>query len=137
MIVDVLIIWNFLVYVPLCVYSRFGVYVNIYININEPLYNNLQVPGSYVIIPNQGSKGVLIFRSTWDEFLAYDLHATFEPENNCGCIISPDDSFTLEDPCSSSTYAVVNGSVITGPAVQGLQQYSASYDGFSVVRVNN
>ena len=111
--------------------------VNIYININEPLYNNLQVPGAYVIIPNQGSKGVVIYRSSWDEFIAYDLHATFEPQNNCGCVVSQDDLFILEDPCSSSTYSVISGQVITGPAVQGLQYYPTNWDGFSIVRVNN
>ncbi|MGB0882574.1 MAG: hypothetical protein ACPGSO_06440, partial [Vicingaceae bacterium] len=57
--------------------------VNSTIYTNNPAFNKISVPGTWMYI-NGGSRGIIIYRASTEEFKAYDRHCTYEPENSCG-----------------------------------------------------
>lgn len=70
------------------------VYVNFSINIDLPLYSNLQADNNAIIIKNQGynRSGVIIFRS-FDEFSAFDATCPQHIEKPTAIIL--DDNGTI------------------------------------------
>lgn len=102
--------------------------VNIDIYPANPQYNDLNVIGGWLYI-NGGSRGIIIYRYTQDEFYAFDRHCTFEPTNTCGKVKMDTDNITLVDTCCGSKFIVVDGSVINGPAGLPLKRYQTYYDG--------
>lgn len=109
--------------------------VDAYVNITLPSNQALQAVGGWVYF-NGGSKGLIIYRKSIDEFVAYERHATYMPENNCYVEVNPD-YVTCKDICSESTYLLFDGTVSQGPAVVPLKQYQTSFDGAIYVHVFN
>lgn len=110
--------------------------VNISININKPSYSELRATGGWVYLTG-GSKGIIVYRFSSDEFMAYDRHCTYKPEENCGRarVDSSDIKIHCRD-CHGSEYSIADGSVLKGPASRPLRRYSTSFDG-SIVRIYN
>lgn len=101
--------------------------VNREINVTLPSNNALQVTGGWIYTYG-GSKGLVIYRKSQEEFAVYDRHATFDI--NAGCVVEVDSSnISMSDPCSSSSYSMYDGSVISGNAALPLKQYNWSFDG--------
>lgn len=127
-----------------CGYSRPAnipfVPVDITINIYDPQFVSLQGVGGYTMIPG-GSRGIILYRASIDQFHAYERHCTYDPGNGCG-IVGPDPSgIILEDTdCSidqcGSKFNVIDGSVIQGPATFALLQYPTAFDGV-LLRIYN
>ncbi|MFK7757835.1 MAG: hypothetical protein AB8B53_12970 [Flavobacteriales bacterium] len=110
------------------------VQVDFAINIDEPQFFDLSFPTGWTYLSG-GSRGILIYRNNIDQFSAYDRHAPYEV--NEGCQVSViDDGFTIEDPCSESTWIIIDGSVLSGPADQPLKQYNTQFLG-NILRVFN
>lgn len=108
--------------------------VDINLNINNPSNFAVQVVGGWVYIQG-GSKGIIVYRFSENEFRAYDRHSTYQPEKNC--IVAVDNSnITAEDPCSGSKFMLVDGSVSKGPAQIALRRYNTTFDG-TFLRINN
>ena len=108
--------------------------VNTVINIQTPEYFDLQAVGGWAYTYG-GSKGIVVYRNSFDSFSAFDRHATYEPIN--GCIVEVDSSnIMVQDPCTTSRYLLTDGSVVNGPAVVGLRQYQAYFDG-TYLRIYN
>jgi len=110
--------------------------VNIYINLNLPAYQSLNNPGGWAYV-NGGSKGIVVYRN-FDNFVALDRHTTYQPDSACA-IGEVDDVnfFSINDPCSTSKYNLLDGTVTNGPAQWGLRQYFASWDGNFTVQITN
>ncbi len=103
--------------------------VDIYININKPSYSDLQTTGGWVYVTG-GSKGIIVYRRSSNEFMAYDRHCTYRPEKNCGrAQVDSSDIKIHCRPCSGSEYSIMDGSVVKGPATQPLKRYGTSFDG--------
>ena len=51
--------------------------VNIDLNLALPAYNSLNFPGNWLYISG-GSRGLIVYRYTLDEFVVLDRHATFD-----------------------------------------------------------
>lgn len=101
--------------------------VNREINVTLPSNSALQISGEW-IYTHGGSKGLIIYRKTQEEFVVYDRHATFDI--NAGCTVVVDSSnISISDPCSSTSYSIFDGSVISGEASLPLKQYNWSFDG--------
>lgn len=111
-----------------------NVFVDVYIDTSLPSYFDISSPGGWMYINNEGSQGLIIYRYDLTGFLVYDRHATFEPINNC--ILKVEDDLSISDPCSSSTYSIFDGSIITGPANQPLKTYQTSFNG-NILRIYN
>jgi nitrite reductase/ring-hydroxylating ferredoxin subunit len=109
--------------------------VDYYLYISDPKYVNLNAVGGWVYI-NGGSRGILVYHSSPDEFMAYDRHCTFEVENSCGQVKVEPDNVSLKDSCCGSTFLIMDGSVTNGPAQVPLKRYTTYFDG-SQLRIYN
>ena len=103
------------------------VYVDQYINISLPSYSSLNSIGGWVYITG-GSKGIIIYRQSYDQFSAYDRHCTFNADNSCGKAIVDSTNSYVECPCDSSRYQLFDGLVIQGPASYSLKNYQTSFN---------
>ena len=101
-------------------------YVNFTINPNSTFYTNLNHVGGYEYFIG-GYKGVIIFRYSWTEFLAYERACPHCHE--VGVEVQEQSGVILECPQCGSQFIYTDGSPIKVPAVSSLRQYSTYYDG--------
>lgn len=109
--------------------------VNLTIHTTDPSFVNLSVVGGWEYISG-GSKGILLYRSSNDEFKAYDRHCTFQPSDACSRVAVDSTQIAAVDSCCGSSFLIIDGSILNGPAVSPLKQYQTSFDG-SVLRITN
>lgn len=109
--------------------------VDLYIYTSDPLFFNLQVPGGWEYITG-GSRGILVYRSSNSDFVAFDRHCPYQPENPCGQIEVMATNITAIDSCCGSQFSVIDGSVQRGPASFPLKLYQTTFDG-QVLRIFN
>jgi hypothetical protein len=110
---------------------------DISIDINLPSYNALISVGSWAYVSG-GSRGIIVYRRSIDQFVAFDRHSPADPEGVCAHPLYPDkvNYLTLIDSCSSARFSMYDGSPITGCEF-GLRQYQTSFDGLHLVRIYN
>jgi len=110
---------------------------DITININLPSYNSLIGFGGWANVSG-GSIGIIVYRTSIDEFVAFDRHSPADPEGTCTEPLYPDqDNFlTLIDSCNSATFSLYDGSAITNCDF-GLRQYQTQFNGSDQVRIYN
>ncbi|TSA32937.1 MAG: hypothetical protein D4R64_15155 [Porphyromonadaceae bacterium] len=114
------------------------VYVNYTVYLNNPSNSNLRVPGSYLLLPNEGNLGIILYRRTIgenDDFIALDLTCTYEPLGSCKVAVD-DSGFYLVCPCCGSKFSIWDGLVAAGPAKWSLKEYATSLT-ISTVRIYN
>ena len=99
--------------------------VQVDLNLNLPAYNNLNFPGNWLYISG-GSRGLIVYRYTLDEFVVLDRHATFDVDAGCQYSLSQD-GYTIEDPCSESEWYIFDGSIIQGPTTAPLERYTTTW----------
>ena len=102
--------------------------VNFDLNINLPAYTSLNYPGEHLIVQG-GSKGIIVYRYTIDEFVVLDRHSTFDVTLGCKVVVESD-GITLSDEneCSESKWLIIDGSVMQGPATLPLHRYRTSWN---------
>jgi hypothetical protein len=102
--------------------------VNFDINLNLPSYTSLNYPGEHLIVQG-GSKGIIVYRYTMDEFVVLDRHSTFDVTLGCHVGVESD-GITLSDEseCSDSKWIILDGSVLQGPATLPLHRYRTSWN---------
>ena len=109
--------------------------VNIYINSSNPEFIDLNAVGGWTYIIG-GSRGILVYRASNEEFKAYDRHCTYDVTNSCGLVAVDASNITAKDDCCGSKFLITDGSVTQGPANQPLKAYRTSFDG-SVLHIFN
>ncbi len=109
---------NWIPYVP----------VNIDIYPANPQYIDLYPVGGW-IYHTGGSRGLIIYHFSQDEYYAFDQHCPYQPTNSCGTVRMETDDITAVDTCCGSQFIITDGSVIQGPAGLPLKQYQTYYDG--------
>jgi len=92
--------------------------------------------GGYAYVSG-GSKGIVVYRFSIDEFVALDRHS---PVNDASCA-SPletdaNNFLQLNDLCSGATFSLLDGSPMSGSDV-GLRRYITEYDGNMMLRIYN
>ena len=102
--------------------------VDIYIYTGDPLFFSLQVAGGWEYVTG-GSRGILIYHASNSDFMAYDRHCPYLPENTCGQIAVNSTNISAVDSCCGSQFSMVDGSIQKGPAAMPLKQYQATFDG--------
>jgi len=105
-----------------------NVSVNVQLDISSTLYIELSTIGGYVYITG-GYKGIVVYRVSPDEFVAYDRACPFNPTATCERITMDPSGLTLTDSCCTSKFSILDGSIIKGPATQPLKRYNTQYDG--------
>ena len=101
--------------------------VDEYINITLPSHNALAVPGGWSYV-NGGLKGIIVYRQSNEDFVAYDRNCTFNEVNSCGMAVVKTDNVTIECACDGSEYSIFDGSVINSPAELPLKAYNTSFN---------
>ena len=108
--------------------------VNLSLFINNPEFFNLNSPGGWMYL-NGGVGGILLFRQSFEEFIAYDRATPFNPSSDCQIEVN-EDNITNTEPCSKSLFLITDGSVLQGPATQALIRYNTYYDGQNLTIFN-
>jgi len=109
--------------------------VNYYIQTNNPAYNAVSVPGGWMYL-NGGSRGLILYRASNDEFRVFDRHCTYNSTSTCALVSVENNNITAFDDCCNSKFLISNGYVTQGPANLPLKQYQTSFDG-SVLHIYN
>lgn len=120
-------------------------YVNIVIYPNSVEYLDLNSPGGYVYLnANEPSRGILVYRMTFDEFLAFERTPTYKPDSCCifdpvricSKVLVDESGLFVVDTCTSSKWLILDGTVTEGPAKHSLVAYQTLYDG-NALRIFN
>jgi len=123
------------------------VYVDFTINLNDPMFIDLNTNGNAVIITSSyagtssagyNNHGIIVYRYSEDEFYAFDRTCTFEEAKDQAVNIDNPGDVTAECPHCHSEYVLPNLGYPTdkGPARYPLKQYNTSFDGV-IVHVYN
>ncbi|MDQ3190152.1 MAG: hypothetical protein M3Q58_01010 [Bacteroidota bacterium] len=103
--------------------------VNITLHVSDPEFFNLNAVGGSTQLTG-GSRGILVYRKTEDEFMAYDRHCTYDSNNPLSVVmLDPGNSFSAIDTSCTSQFFLIDGSVQKGPAQFPLRQYQTTFDG--------
>ncbi len=102
--------------------------VNFQLIVSNPEFSALQAVGGHVTITG-GSKGIIIYRYSPDEFRAYDRHCTYLPNEGCRVTVDDTDIFAVDGECCDSKFLLVDGAPVDGLAAIGLLQYNTSFNG--------
>lgn len=108
--------------------------ITIYINL--PSYSSLEAVGGWTYVSG-GSKGIVVYRKSVDEFVAFDRHSPAE-EGTCEKPLTtdPDNFLQLNDSCSGAKFSLFDGSIISGSDF-GLRQYQTYWNGSTSLRIYN
>lgn len=105
-----------------------NVAVSVQINILLPSYSALMSIGGYTYV-NGGVKGIVVYRKSNDEFMAYDRMSTAAGGFDCDPLeIDTDNFIFMTDTCSNAVYSLIDGSVVSGDAVYGLRAYQTYWN---------
>ncbi|MBW6481447.1 MAG: hypothetical protein K0B10_00150 [Vicingaceae bacterium] len=111
------------------------VHVNIFMQTTDPQFIGLNAVNSWIYIVG-GSRGIIVYKVSNDQFRAFDRHCTFQPQNTCALVSIETNNISGLDACCGSRFLVTDGSVLNGPAVLPLREYNTSFDG-ATLRIFN
>jgi nitrite reductase/ring-hydroxylating ferredoxin subunit len=110
--------------------------VNEYLNLNEPTYLDLNVPGNYVYYP-AGTRGIIVYRRSTTEFIAYERSCPYDPQKSTG-LVTVETTFTsAADSTCGSRFSIYDGSIINGPTTQSLSQYRTEMLSGNILHIFN
>lgn len=105
--------------------------VNITIYPSDPLYvARLGHIGGWMYV-NGGVNGIIVYRKSQNsaaDFIALERTSTYLPQDAGAVVKVQSDNFTLKDTVSGSTWQIVDGAIMSGPATTVLRSYSTLYD---------
>ncbi len=102
--------------------------VDIYLYANNPSFISLNAIGGYTYITG-GIRGILIYRKSSSEFMAYDRNCTYQSSQPCATVVVDNTHILAVDTCCHSKFSIYDGSVTNGPAAIPLKAYNTSFDG--------
>jgi hypothetical protein len=102
---------------------------------NDVMYYRLNTYGGYEYFTG-GVSGIVVYRLDEWTFMAYDRSCTYDWEDNTSWIWVHPNGIMLIDSVCGSTYNILDGNVISGPAIWPLYSYKTRYDGVQL-RVYN
>ena len=109
--------------------------VNIYMHTTDPQFIELNAVNSWIYLTG-GSRGIIVYKVSNDQFRAFDRHCTFQPENSCALVSVETNNISAIDDCCGSQFLITDGSVLRSPAVMPLKEYNTSFDG-ATLRIYN
>lgn len=111
--------------------------VDVTIDLSLPSYSALQGVSGYTYV-NGGSRGIIVYRKSLNEFVAFDRHSPADAEGTCVEPLYPDANNFLEliDSCNNARFSLYDGSPISNSEF-GLRQYATQYNGSNILRIFN
>ncbi len=95
---------------------------------NDVLYYKLNTYGGYEYFTG-GVNGIIVYRLDEWTFFAYDRACSHDWwEQDSWLWVAPD-GLRLVDSLCGSTYNILDGTVLTGPATYPCRKYNCRYDG--------
>ena len=110
-------------------------HLDIYIHINDPAFINLNAVGGWVYVTG-GVRGIVVYRKSISEFMAYDRACTYDPNNPSEYVKVDSSQVMVKDDHCGSKLLLSDGYVVNGPASLPLKSYQTSFDG-NVVHIWN
>ena len=110
--------------------------VNERIDINDVQYNSLTNIGGWAYL-SAGSRGIILYRESTSRVRAFERHCTYDPTEVCsqvdmdGALLQAHDS-----DCCGSIFSIATRTIIKGPAIKPLLEYSTQFDGTHVQVTN-
>ena len=98
--------------------------VNLTIYLSLPQYSSLNSIGNTVEITG-GYKGIVVYRRSLDEFVAFDLACPHDP--NEGKLAIDSSGVTTVHATCNSKFSLYDGSKIAGPSTRPMKRYNADY----------
>jgi hypothetical protein len=120
------------------------VYVNKTINIDLPSYAALQSIGGYVVIANEGYKGLIVYHDITDEFIALERACPYRPLDDCAVVTVESSGISIRCghydgsawvPCCDSHF-MMDGTLVSGPSKFSLKRYNVTRAG-SMLSITN
>jgi len=115
--------------------------INITIDPNSTIYQELNVVGGWMYLTEQDgaeppSRGIIVYRSSLDMFMAYERTPPFKPDSCCNALQTVCSSLVVDnfypfimDTCTMSKYLILDGSPVEGPSYIPLGIYVTEYYG--------
>jgi hypothetical protein len=113
--------------------------MDITIDPNSTIYQELNIVGGWVYLDEYDgaespSRGVIVYRLSIDQFMAYERTPPFKPDSCCNlaktiCSALVVDFPYVKDTCTISTYNIMDGSPLSGPSSMSLSMYVTEYYG--------
>lgn len=110
------------------------VYVDVYLYASDPAFSPLNATSGYIYLAG-GSKGILVFRKSQTEFMAYDRHCTYKVPDGDAVTVDVSGLQATDSKCSSK-FLLTDGSANQGPAINPLKRYQTAFDG-TVLHIYN
>ena len=115
--------------------------VNFSIYLDDPLYRDLRTIGNAINVIG-GHAGIIIYRLSEDEFLAYDRICPYENNTKCRINASNNNLF-YTCSCCKTPYLIIDGTgqsrndtTYSGTGLF-LKQYRTFFDGVNKIRISN
>ena len=105
-----------------------NVAVDVYIDVNSTLYLQLNTVGGWLYLTG-GYKGILVYRVSEDEFVAYDRACPYDPLVQESRLQMDIGNLTVVDTVCKSKFVILDGSIVEGPATVPLKRYRTTFDG--------
>ncbi len=109
--------------------------VDIYIYTSNPSFINLNAVGGWVYITG-GVRGILVYRKSISEFMAYDRNCTYNSSDPCAVVYVDSSNIIATDTCCNSQFSIYDGTVLQAPAGVPLKAYNTTFDG-NVLHIYN
>lgn len=109
--------------------------VDIYLYTNNPSFASLYAVGGWTYITG-GVRGILVYRKSNTEFMAYDRNCTYQSSDPCATVYVDATNILAVDTCCNSKFSIYDGSVTQGPAGLPLKIYNTTFDG-NVLHIYN
>nr|MBC7611924.1 hypothetical protein [Pseudopedobacter sp.] len=109
--------------------------VNFNVPINDPRMSRLQSPGGAVAISGYGVSGLILYRKSDGEIVAYDRCSSVNPQSKCAVNLD-DPTITATDPCSGAIFLLNDGSPAKAPATKPLRKYLVTVTSSQISVIN-
>jgi hypothetical protein len=109
--------------------------VNFSVPINDPRISRLNGAGGAVVIDGYGYAGLILYRKSDGEIVAYDRCSSVNPLSKCKLTLG-DPTITATDPCSGAIFLLSDGSPAKAPATRPLKQYLVTVTSFQISVLN-
>ena len=109
--------------------------VYILVDLNLPLYSDLQVSGNSIFIEG-GVEGIIIYHRVGSDYEVYDRNCSYEPSLACSYIDSVSSGIAYCGCCTSAFLLAQDGAAANSPALLPLKKYYWTYEG-NMMKISN
>jgi len=106
------------------------------LNTDLPQYSGLNFPGTSVIVPNQGIRGIIVYHIGNNQYRAHELSDPNHAPNSCSTMTVNNIEATC--PCTDDTnkYSIVSGQNLINPNSFPMKAYRVTRSGNNVIISN-